>query len=364
MNTRSTIKSWGSLALGLFFTAITACTIFKDVFFDGAAFSIVHLQAAGALVAAISAGHYILPTLMQGRIPAAVGLFLIFAASTGYIVVSAGSRNAEVSGVKAMEIEKRNQAREAARDVLARAEKETETKRLAEDSAVKAAIAECSTGKKTKCEGKMAIREAAKIDHEKAKSDESLSSGRLLLLGPDEQAFAGYHHTAKTLAAIGIGEADLTEAKLELLMPFALVLISEMATLVFIGMALGYVRPVKVPDTSVRPAETSDTSSQTDYPSVSESEIANVRALLLAANDDPSGPDGGSKIIRPRRWLRDEVRADLEARLAAGEQFPSQRAMSAMYGVPTSTLSDWFIAWSEEGAEIERTRVGRRKMVG
>ena len=132
------------------------------------------------------------------------------------------------------------------------------------------------------------------------------------------------------------------------------------------SMAFGQAnRPVQTVRIGTRPepfVRVEDSSKQTDYPSVSEADLSNVR-MLFAANDDPSGPDGGSKIIRPRRWLRDEVRADLEARLSAGEQFPSQRAMSAMYGVPTSTLSDWLLVWAEEGARINRTQIGRRKMV-
>ena len=40
--------------------------------------------------------------------------------------------------------------------------------------------------------------------------------------------------------AAGFGDAPVVEARLTLLMPFALVLISEVGTLVFLGMALGF----------------------------------------------------------------------------------------------------------------------------
>lgn len=365
MKAYTTIKSWGALALGLFFTGVTAATILKDVVVDGAPFTIIHLQAAAALVAAIASGHFIWPTLKQGSVPAALGLLLIFTGATGYIITSAGARNAEMAGIKAMEVAKRNQARVESRKVLADAERETVSKRSAEDDAVRSAAKECSTGKKTKCEGTIATREAAKADHERAKDAEQLARGKMLLLGPDEQEFAGYHHAARTLAALGYGEASATEARLELAMPFSLVLISELATLVFMSMAFGQTyRPVEAPvrtETRQEPSvQVSDPSKQTDYPSVSEADLSNVR-MLFAANDDPSGPNGGTKV---RRWSRDEVRADLTSRIERGEEWPSQRELARTYGVPTSTLSDWFSVWAEEGAEVERVKIGRRNAVG
>ena len=355
------IKSPGALALGVFFACVTGVTILKDVVMDGAEFNLVHLQALAAMVAAIAAGHYIIPTLKQKRILAPIGLALVFAAATGYVVVSAGARNAETAGMKSQAIEARNAERASARNVLAKAEADTIAAKAAAEAAIRAAAVECASGKGEKCRGKEATREAAKDDLAKAKDTESLKRGQMLLLGPDENPFEGYHHAGRTFESLGIGQTATTEAKLELLMPFALVLISEMATLIFIGIGLGHVQPPAV--TSERPAQASDTSGQTDYPALSDADLSNVR-MLFVANDDPSGPKGGTKVIRPERWTREEVRADLQARIDNGESFPSQRAMSQMYGVPTSTLSDWFRVWSEEGAEIERVKVGRRKVVG
>lgn len=362
MKAHTTIQSWGLLLLGLLFAFVTGLTILKDVLFDGAAFNLTHVQSVAAMVAAIAAGHFVLPALGQKRWLPAFGLALVFLAATGYIVISAGARNAEVSSAKAQGIQKRNAERESAREVLAKAEADRIAAKTAADLAIKDAAVECASGRGKNCLGKEATRESAKDDLAKAKDTESLERGRLLLLGVDEDVHQGYRSIATILEAINIGTADKTAAVLELGVPFALVLITEMAALVFIAMAIGHVQVPAV--ASVRPAITSDTSGQSDYPAASEAELANVRAMLMAANDDPSGPDGGSKIVRPERWTRDQVRADLQARIDRGEGFPSQRAMSAMYGVPTSTLSDWFRQWSDEGAEIERTKVGRRKMVG
>lgn len=99
---------------------------------------------------------------------------------------------------------------------------------------------------------------------------------------------------------------------------------------------------------------------------VTDEELATVAALFRGdiEPDGNGGGPGGGKVIRPRRWQRDEIRADLTERLAKGDSFPSQVAMSRMYGVPQSTLSNWFDQWSAEGREISRRQVGRRKMVG
>lgn len=124
-----------------------------------------------------------------------------------------------------------------------------------------------------------------------------------------------------------------------------------------------------MPSLKDRPAKSAlvadnDTTEQSDFPGVSEFELAKIAALFRSEIEPPQGPKGGSKIIRPKRWHRDEVRADLAQVLAEGGSFPSQRAMAAKYGVPTTTLHDWFKAWAAEGQEVPRHQVGRRKMVG
>lgn len=103
---------------------------------------------------------------------------------------------------------------------------------------------------------------------------------------------------------------------------------------------------------------------QSDLGVVSEFELAKVAALFRGEIDPDGNGGGGGKVIRPRKWHRDEVRADLTAKLANGGNFPSQVAMARMYGVPQSTLSNWFDQWAAEGMAISRQQVGRRKRVG
>ena len=134
MKTHTTIKSWGSLALGLFFTAVTARTIFDDVW-NGADVNIAHVNAAAALVGAIAAGHMAWPALRRGWVVAAVGLSMMFLAATAYIATSAGARNAEVSQNKAAGISKTNEARASAKAKLAEAEADLDDAKLAANEA-------------------------------------------------------------------------------------------------------------------------------------------------------------------------------------------------------------------------------------
>lgn len=285
-----TIKSRSALALGIFFAAVTARTIFDDVA-HGAEITVAHLQAAAALVAAIASGHFLWPVLKQGRIPAAVGLFLIFIASTAYIVTSAGARNAEVSNHKALLILKNNEERAALRGKIVEAEADVDEARRTHDAAKAEAAKECGTGKKTKCDGKASTRDYAAKDLEKAESFAMVLRGKLSLMGPEEKPFAGYAHAAKVFEAAGAGQASVIEARLTLLMPFALVLISEFGTLVFLGMAIGHRVSVSVAANDSGPG-------LPQFPTVSGSEIVQfpMKHKVIKALETQRGPVSNAKL--------------------------------------------------------------------
>jgi hypothetical protein len=245
MTTRTTLKSPGALALGIFFTAVTALTIFDDVR-HGAEITVAHIQAAAALVAAIAAGHFILPTFKSGRLPATIGLLLIFFASTAYIVTSAGARNAEVSGQKTSALLKRNAERADQRAAVIREEAKAADAKAKADAATLEAAKECRTGKETKCLGKESTRDFLVTQADKTEDAAKIARGKVSLSGPDEMPNEGYKQAAKVFEAAGIGTYEQTAARLELLMPFALVLISEISTIVFLGMAFGTAPPARL----------------------------------------------------------------------------------------------------------------------
>jgi len=97
---------------------------------------------------------------------------------------------------------------------------------------------------------------------------------------------------------------------------------------------------------------------------VTDLQLAAVAALFRGDIDPDGNGGGGGKVIRPKRWARDAVRADLAERIAQNAGFPSQSAMAKAYGVPEATLHGWFKQWEAEGQTVRRQQDGRRKRVG
>lgn len=241
MRTTTTIRSWGALLLGIFLAAVTCRTIFDDVW-NGAAINTGHLQSAAAIIAAIAAGHMIWPQLKQANIAAALSLALIFTAGTGYVVISAGARNAETMQAKASTIEANNERHTEATAKLATAEAELEAAKETAKAANEAAAKECASGKKSKCDGRIETRNAAADALELAEHRAGVAKAYLDLTKPVTNAHGGYAHAAHVLAALPFvtAKAEAIQTSLELLMPFITVMISEIGTLTFLGMALGH----------------------------------------------------------------------------------------------------------------------------
>lgn len=418
MQLDTTIRSPGALVLGVFFAGVTARTIFDDVF-TGAPVTIAHLNALAALVAAVAAGHYVLPTFKQKRFPAALGLAAIFVGATAYVVTSSGARNAEVASQKAAAIVKTNEERAALRVKLAAAESDVDRAKaeleagkastaadLAKasadyDAAKRDAAKECASGKAKRCEGREATRDAAKAELEAAErrgatrraelakavelaeSHAGMMRGRIAVLGPEAKPFEGYHQAARVFEAAGLGAADVIEARLELLMPFGLVLITELSTVVFLAMALGtrpgmvaVTAPSNVPDPAPpsgeleRPEGPSEqsgarfqsTAGQSDLEAIPEREALEV-ATLLDTGGRSGKPRGGFRAIpRGRPALsKGDALDDVMRRLADGQTIPSQAALADDWGRPETTVSDWMREWRRLGIIPQAVQAGRCK---
>jgi len=224
MHTHTTVRSWGAIVLGILLTCVTAYVLLEDVF-HGAPITVPHLLTAVAIITAIAAGHMTWPHLVALR-PTAIGLGVLFVASTAYTVVSAGARNAEVSAVKTAKVRQANADRADVEKQLADARRRH---REAED----AAAAECASGKGAKCDGKRSTAT-------ERQSHLALLEARLERLGPPQLENAGYHHAAEVLETFLPWPAARIEQKLVLIMPFLLVLICEFGTLVFWSAGLGH----------------------------------------------------------------------------------------------------------------------------
>ena len=254
MKTNTTIRSPGALLLGVFFAAVTARVVFDDVW-NGAPFTVAHVNSVAALIGAIAAGHLVWPSIKKADVAAALGLAVIFIGASGYIIIASGGRNAEAIQAKAAAIVKTNEERDGLRRKVAEAEADVTDAKADYEKAKAEAAKECGSGKKTKCEGREATRDNAAKDLEKAESHASMTRGKLSLLGPEQKPNAGYKSTAKVFEAMGLGKADDLEARMILVLPFVSVMISELGTLTFLGMALGHRAPVpvKVPANDAAP---------------------------------------------------------------------------------------------------------------
>lgn len=422
MNAHTIIKSRGALALGVFFTAITCRTVFDDVW-QGAPVTVAHLNSLAAIVAAIASGHFIIPTFLQKRIPAALGLAAIFVGATSYVVTSSGARNAEVAGQKAAAIIKTNEERKALIGKLAdaeadvenaKAERETgkaqalsDVRKAADeyDAAKRDAAKECASGKAKRCEGREATRDAAKAELDAAErraadkraaldkavelseSHAGMMRGKIAYLGPETNPHEGYHQAARVFEAAGMGEAGVIEARLELLMPFGLVLITELGTIVFLGMALGHrwqAEP-KEPATDAKPSATVGTPE--DFAARKAAAVAQAEPSQLVELFAGEVPDRSANVIAfPPKILPDDtpkgsggpkggrkvspegVKAEIVRLISSGEKFASQEELrgrlNEMFG-PDAVKSERLSVWlSELGPKVPRTVQGRRKMIG
>ena len=253
MQSTTTIKSWGALALGVFFAAVTCRTIFDDVW-GGAAITTGHMQSLAAIIGAIASGHLLWPMLKQLRIAAFLGIAIIFVASTGYVVISAGARNSEVAAGKALTATSTNDERHAAIAKADAADAELAEAKRAHDGVATLAAKECRSGDGPMCKGRTKTADAAAVEVDKAKGFAILMRARADVMKPVVEAHAGYAHAARVLEALGLGKSAELQERVELILPFGVVLISEIACLVFLGMALGHRLPQPANDRAPVPA--------------------------------------------------------------------------------------------------------------
>jgi|GEM_PF-5975956 len=219
------IRSWPAIALGTTFAAGTTYVLTEDLW-HGARFTTAHLMTVLAIVGTIAAAHGAWPRLLRGEVLAAGALGLIFLGGTFVIVTSSAGRNAEVQQSKNTAVRQRNVERADMDGQVAEARK---VLRTTEDARAK----ECGSGKGPRCEGWKSTVEAH-VSHV------ALIEARRQMMGGVERENAGYAHAAAVYGAMLGSEPASVERTLTLLMPFALVLICEFGTIVFLGLGIGH----------------------------------------------------------------------------------------------------------------------------
>jgi hypothetical protein len=179
------------------------------------------------LVVTIAAGHYWLPAVQQRRVLPTIGLAVLFIAGTFVCVTGSAGRGAEVAQRKAAAAGNINEARRDVTDQLAKAR--------ADRAALAATIArECSTGEGPKCRG-------SRASVEYADSHIAILEVRRNDMAPEQEANVRLKHAARVFAFFNPGaNVHRIEQGLELIWPFALALIMELGTIVFLGFGLGH----------------------------------------------------------------------------------------------------------------------------
>lgn len=219
--TRSNV---GAIPLAVLFAAGAGFVLFEDVLRHGAEINTGHVMTGLALIGGIAAGHYTIPELKARRVLSGLGCALMFLACTAYIVTVSGARNAETQAAKVARITNDNGER-------ARLEGQLKVNQERLDEARKKVADECGSGKGSKCAGK---RETVSV-YELAVAG---VDAKLATLQPAREPNAGWAHAGRIWSAMTGGDAKTASERLELLMPFLLVLITEIGTLVFTHMAL------------------------------------------------------------------------------------------------------------------------------
>lgn len=220
MQHRTTIQSWGAIALASVCIAGTGYVLFEDVI-RGGNINVGHVTGVIALIVTIAAGHMLWPRLLT-RPFAALGLALLFAGGTGYVVITSAGRTAHVMADKALEASAAN-----ARYAQAMADLDAARKAAALSKA--AAAKECATGKKTRCEGTQttADRDDAYMWTLQVRADR---------LKP-VSAQSDYLQAAQLISLIWGKPVAEVEAHLKLAIPFLLVLLCEAGAVVFGNLA-------------------------------------------------------------------------------------------------------------------------------
>lgn len=255
---------WAPLALGLFFALVTGRVLFDDVIVSPIPLmrgvTTAHLLTLAGIVAAIASGHYAIIEIRRWHLITGTALSALFIGSTGYVVIASGGRSAEQAAIKVVHATNIAERRAAAKAVLEKAEAAHTAAVVYWTTQRDAAAKECSPekgGKGKKCDGTTETRDAALAVADKRHNDVKEARRAYDALTPALPANAGYAHFAKIVSVFTGAEIEATTAKIALAMPFVIVLVTELATIVFLHMGLtpidrSYPNPDRSPPTSIK----------------------------------------------------------------------------------------------------------------
>lgn len=225
MHTTTHVRSWPLLALGGVFAVGTTYVVLDDVR-QGAAFTTDHVMTVLVIIGTLAAGHCFWPAVRETRLMSALGLALVFLGGTYFCVSGSAGRSAKVSVHAEAEANKVTDAYTATAADLKDARLER-TKRSGEFAK------QCATGEGVRCKG---LKKALEDTDDQIR----LLQVRLDGLKPAEPANAERRYNAELLSLFVKAPVDQIEKAIGLVTPIAKALVLELATIVFLSLALGH----------------------------------------------------------------------------------------------------------------------------
>lgn len=248
------VRSWGALLLGVICACVTCFVLFDDVLRSGAKFTTDHALTLAVILIVAAAAHMWWQQTRNGHVLLGLGLVCLFFAGLAYLVVASGGRNAEVMVAKRNAAHASNSERADRLQKIAEAEfilgpcpEGTPSKDVGERCGLRQVRdAECKSGKGKKCDGKsysVTTYEAAIEGHRAAlaKLPELEENGAIKSAA---QVFVALKGTP--LEGREAAEKDYA-GRLELLLPYIKAVLVEVATVVFLAVALGNRRATVAP---------------------------------------------------------------------------------------------------------------------
>lgn len=227
------------LAAAAFFTSLTAFVLFGDLVTSPrpllASITPAHILTLAALVAAITAAHYVLPALRARAYFAGGLLALVAVAAIAYTLIASGMRGGAVIADRAAHAAKLDAQRADAKAAWQQARADLKAATDHATATRNAADLECAGGKGGKCNGKSSSASAAESVRVARDSHERIMRSTLDLIPPTP--VSGFAWLAAGLADLGLGDAATITRRLEAWFPFAAVVISEFATIAFFALA-------------------------------------------------------------------------------------------------------------------------------
>ena len=228
MATNTVVRSHSAIAVGGFFTLVTAYVLLEDVFRHGAPFTTKHLMTLAVLAGTVYFGHALWRELRAWRLGTAFGCVALFLAGTATCVLMSAGRNAEVVTSKVLAANSVNTDRERTRNDR----DEAKTRYLA---ALKAEETECSTGSGEKCQAKRITRKLRREDYDAAEI-------ALRKQAPEQIANSDIRAAAELVARLPFVTASVVavEALLQLAFPFLQSLFCEIGAVVGFAIGIGH----------------------------------------------------------------------------------------------------------------------------